>query len=96
MDRRGQWDLAPAYDLCHAEGSDLTRRHQLSVNGKTEGFERTDLKALARFAGLPRGAERRVLDEVLAAFAAWPALAAELGVPDPLVAHVTRTLRRAW
>ncbi|MBL8722957.1 MAG: type II toxin-antitoxin system HipA family toxin [Planctomycetes bacterium] len=96
MDRRGQWDLAPAYDLCHAEGSAFTARHQLSLNGKTAGFTRDDLQQLADYAGLPRGRERRLLERVVAAFAGWRALAEELGVPEPLVAHVSRTLRLQW
>jgi serine/threonine-protein kinase HipA len=96
MDRRGQWDLAPAYDLCHAEGSAFTARHQLSLNGKTAGFTRDDLQQLADYAGLPRGRERRLLERVVAAFAGWRALAEELGVPESLVAHVSRTLRLQW
>ncbi|HEX5054580.1 MAG TPA: type II toxin-antitoxin system HipA family toxin [Planctomycetota bacterium] len=96
MDRRGAWDLAPAYDLCHAEGSAFTSRHQLGVNGKTGGFDLADLRHLADVAGLPRRRERIVLDEVLAAFAGFGELAEGLGVPAPLVAHVTRTLRTAW
>lgn len=96
MDRKGRWDLTPAYDLCHSEGSDFTARHQLSVNGKLTGFTRDDLASLADHAGLPRGRERRVLDEVLAAFAQWPQLARDLAIPAPLVQHVTRTLRLSW
>jgi hypothetical protein len=57
---------------------------------------RADLKELADHAGLPRRRERRLLDEVVAAFAGWPALAAELGVPQRLVQHVQRTLRLSW
>jgi serine/threonine-protein kinase HipA len=96
MDRRGRWDIAPAYDLCHAEGSDFTRRHQLSIAGKTGDFTLADLKELADHAGLPRGRERRLLDEVVAAFAGWPQLAADLGVPKRIVDHVQRTLRLSW
>jgi serine/threonine-protein kinase HipA len=96
MDRHGRWDIAPAYDLCHAEGSDFTARHQLSIAGKTTGFTRADLKELADHAGLPRGRERRLLDEVVAAFAGWQALARELGVPQRLVQHVQSTLRLSW
>lgn len=96
MDRAGQWSLGPAYDLCHAEGSDFTRDQQLSLNGKTNGFEREDLKQLAEYAGLPRGRDKQILEEVLAAFALWPDLAEELAIPHQLRAHVMRTQRLSW
>ena len=96
MDRSGAWSLTPAYDLCHAEGSDFTRNHQLSINGKTNGFTRDDLKQLADYAELPRGRDKAILEQVVEAFATWRELATELGVPAPLVEHVTRTLRLSW
>ena len=96
MNRKGRWDLAPAYDLCHAEGSAFTNRHQLGIKGKTTGFDRADLRHLADVAGLPRNRDRAILDEVLSAFARFQRLADDLGVPSPLVEHVTRTLRTSW
>ncbi|MBA3069163.1 MAG: type II toxin-antitoxin system HipA family toxin [Hyphomonas sp.] len=96
MDRKGNWDLAPAYDLCHAEGSDFTRFHQLSLNGKTTGFSRDDIKGLARYAGLPRGRDKHILEQTVAVFAGWKETAEALGVPDKLRSHVQRTLRLEW
>ncbi|MFO1076594.1 MAG: type II toxin-antitoxin system HipA family toxin [Planctomycetota bacterium] len=96
MDRSGAWGITPAYDLCHAEGSAFTSRHQLSIDGKTGGFDKQDLRHLADVAGLPRRRELVVLDEVLAAFAGFRELAEGLGVPAPLVQHVVRTLRTEW
>lgn len=96
MDREGNWDIAPAYDLCHSEGSDFTRFHQLSLNGKTSGFQRADIKSLARFAGLPRGRENLILERTIEAFAGWQRIARELGIPRPLEDHVSRTLRLNW
>ncbi|QDV06724.1 putative DNA-binding transcriptional regulator [Planctomycetes bacterium Poly30] len=96
MDRGGRWSLSPAYDLCHSEGSDFTRHHQLSLNGKTNGFDRADLKALAEYADLPRSRDKHILQEVCDAFAGWEALAKELGVPAPLQEHVLKTLRLTW
>lgn len=93
MDRNGEWSLAPAYDLCHAEGSAFTRFHQLGINGKTTDFTRADLKHLAEYAGLPRGRERVVLERTVAAFEKWHQLAEELGLPSALQQHVARTLR---
>ena len=96
MDRQGQWSLSPAYDLCHAEGSDFTRHHQLSINGKLNDFTRSDLKALANFAGLPRGREKAILEQVVEAFRGWRELADREGVPERLITHVTSTLRLNW
>jgi len=93
MDRQGNWDLSPAYDLCHAEGSQFTRNHQLSINGKTNGFERSDLKHLAQYAGLPRGSEKQIIQRTVEAFSKWKAIATDIAVPAKLQDHVLGTLR---
>jgi len=96
MDRQGNWDLSPAYDLCHAQGSEFTRNHQLSINGKTNGFTLADIKHLADYAGLPRGRDKRILEQVLSAFSGWRIVADELDIPAALSDHVLRTLRMSW
>lgn len=96
MNRQGHWGLSPAYDLCHAEGSDFTRFHQLSINGKTSSFELDDLKQLAAYAGLPRGRYKQVLEQTVDAFSGWAKLSKELGLPKPVHEHVMRTLRLQW
>jgi len=96
MDRQGNWDLSPAYDLCHAEGSDFTRFHQLSINGKTANFVFDDLKHLASYAGLPRGREKQIVEQTVEAFSGWIRISDELDIPGPLKDHVVRTLRLDW
>ena len=96
MDRQGNWDITPAYDLCHAEGSAFTRFHQLSINGKTTDFTIADLKHLAKYAGLPRNREKIVLEQTVDAFSTWQQKARELDIPIPLQEHVLRTLRLDW
>lgn len=96
MDRRGQWSLSPAYDLCHAEGSDFTRHHQLSVNGKVTDFTLADLRGIAEYAGLPRGREKLILQQTLDAFADWKQEAKALEIPKKLRRHVQKTLRLSW
>lgn len=93
MDRNGKWDLSPAYDLCHAEGSTFTRFHQLSINGKTSDFTRADLKHLAEYVGLPQRKDVQILAQVQDAFSTWASTADELGIPEALKKHVLRTLR---
>jgi len=96
MDRKGRWELSPAYDLCHAEGSDFTRFHQLSVNGKTSGFVTEDIKALAKYAGLPRGREKHILAQTVEAFSGWNETALSLDIPSSLKQHVLSTIRLSW
>lgn len=96
MDRLGQWSISPAYDLCHSEGSDFTRHHQLSINGKTHGFDRGDIKHMAEYVGLPRGRDKLILDQVVEAFSGWQKRADEWTIPTSLQQHVQRTLRLNW
>jgi serine/threonine-protein kinase HipA len=96
MGRDGGWDITPAYDLCHSEGSEFTQSHQLSMNGKTNDFVREDITALARYVGLPRSREKQILEQTLEAFASWQEVANQLEIPLPLQKHVTRTLRLKW
>lgn len=96
MDRGGSWDLTPAYDLCHAEGSAFTSHHQLSIAGKTSGFTRADLDQLGDYADLPQGRARTILGEAVEAFARWPNWVRDLEIPKALAAQVQRTLRLSW
>ncbi|MEH6758913.1 MAG: type II toxin-antitoxin system HipA family toxin [Parasphingorhabdus sp.] len=93
MDRKGQWDVSPAYDLCHSEGSNFTKFHQLSINGKTSDFVRQDFKHLAEYAGLPRGRENQILEKTIEAFSTWGDVANELDIPKNLKEWVLRTIR---
>ena len=96
MDRKGNWDIAPAYDLCHAEGSNFTRFHQLRINSKLSNFETSDLKYLAQYARLPRNREKIVLEQTIDAFSTWHKIAKELEIPKTLQKHVLKTLRLKW
>ena len=79
MDGEGRWRLAPAYDLTFARGAGFTRTHQMSFNGKRDGFAPEDLIVVGRAFGLNRNG-RHAIDAVSSALAHWPKLAAEAGV----------------
>ena len=93
MDRQGNWDITPAYDFCHAEGSGFTKSHQLSINNKTSNFTLADLKHLARYARLPRNREKIVLEKTVDVFSNWHKPAKDLAIPKALQDHVLGTLR---
>ncbi len=90
MDRRGQWSLAPAYDLTYAYNPDgaWTSRHQMRMNRKRDGFAREDFTACEEAVSLVRGRGLRMLDEVRQVVAEWPRFAAEAGVPEEWAARI--------
>ena len=80
MDAAGQWQLAPAYDVAYAyqPGNRWTSQHQMSLNGKRDGFTRADLRTVAREMNV-RGADE-LIDDVLTHVARWPEFAAMAGM----------------
>lgn len=97
MDRTGAWSLAPAYDVIWAwqPGNPWLDRHQMSVNGKRDGFTVADLRAVARVAGLKRGRAEAILAEVTAAVAGWREVAEEVGVDERMAEQIARSHRLA-
>ena len=92
MDRAGRWRLSPAYDVTYAwePGHRWVGSHQMTVNGKRDGFERSDLQAVADGASMARGRWAEIVAEVGAAVARWPELAAAARVPEETVARIAR------
>ena len=82
MDRAGRWSLAPAYDLTYSYNPDgrWTNRHQMSIAGKRDDFERADFASVGKVAGLVRGRALGILDEVSEAVAGWAGFAEAAGV----------------
>jgi serine/threonine-protein kinase HipA len=92
MDEQGMWRLAPAYDLTYARGSGYTRYHQMSLNGKRDGFAREDLLAVGATMGVRRDG-RDVIDEVVAALSRWERYAGEALVPPGRIREIRSALR---
>lgn len=73
MNRRGEWTLAPAYDVTYGYNpyGRWTSSHQMSMNGKRDTFTRDDFRECARAVSLKRGRADTILDEVVAAVRRW-------------------------
>jgi serine/threonine-protein kinase HipA len=85
MDRRGQWSLAAAFDVTYAfnPSGRWTSSHQMTINGKSDGFSIADFRACGAAAGLKRRQAEAILDEVASIVSRWPDYAEEAGVrPD--------------
>lgn len=98
MDRRGAWRLSPAFDLSYAYNPSgaWTNRHQMSLNGRREGFERADLLAFAARADIKKAQAGRMIERVREAVARWPRFAEEAGVPAETAAQIGRAHRLDW
>lgn len=84
MDKLGNWVLSPAYDMTYAFNptGDYTSSHQMSLNGKRDGFVREDIVALASLAGVKPKKANQMIDTVLDSFNQWPQLAKNAGVAE--------------
>ncbi len=95
MDRSGVWRLSPAFDITWSYNPDgeWTSRHQMSINGKRDGFDFADLEACARTASINRGHVGRIFDEVREAVLRWPVFADAAGVDARWRDQIGATLR---
>ena len=95
MNRRGEWRLSPAFDISYAwnPSGEWAGRHQMSVNGKRDGFEREDLLALAEVADIKTPRAHQMIDRVIEAFRRWPDIAADAGIPDEQIMKIQKSQR---
>jgi len=92
MDQRGKWTLSPAYDLTYSynPAGDWTSTHQMSLNGKRDGFSLGDLLDFSGLCDLRPARARLVVTEVLDAVRAWKEFATVAQVPDETALDIAR------
>jgi serine/threonine-protein kinase HipA len=90
-----KWRLSPAFDIAYSykPGSPWVDSHQLSLNGKREGFERSDLLAVATLIGNFSRQAPKIIEQVLAVVSQWSHYASQAGVFTALQAEVQANLR---
>jgi serine/threonine-protein kinase HipA len=84
MDQAGRWSLAPAFDVSYSynPAGAWTDRHQMTLNGKRDGFTAADFTACAATALMKRGCAAVILEEVRAAVIRWPEFAEQARVAE--------------
>jgi serine/threonine-protein kinase HipA len=95
MDKSGRWSLSPAFDMTYSYNPQgrWTGSHQMSLNGKRDGFVLEDFRAAARAVSMKRGRAAVILGEVQAVFARWPEYAGAAGVPGHWQEAIAGNLR---
>jgi serine/threonine-protein kinase HipA len=98
MNKRGEWSLAPAFDVTYSynPSGSWTATHQMTLNGKRDGFTLEDFEACAKAALMKRGRAARIIDEVHTAVKRWPEFAAQARLADDWRDRIQDTHRLAF
>lgn len=95
MDSSGRWSLSPAFDVVYAYNpdGDWTNEHQMSLAGKTDGFELEDLLTFGKFADLKAGEIKTMIEEIKEAIGSWEKHCDVAGVPNEIAQRAMRGFR---
>lgn len=87
----GQWELAPAYDICHAyqPGHQWVSQHALSINNKRSNITKEDLLVVEPSIKTKKGLE--IIDEIAEQVNNWQKYAKEVGVAKKLREEIEHT-----
>ncbi len=95
QDKAGRWALAPAFDVTYSYNptGNWTATHQMTINGKRDGFTVADFHACAKGALMKRGRAEAIMEEVRAAVARWPDYAEQAQVANEWRKQIQRNHR---
>jgi serine/threonine-protein kinase HipA len=98
MDKHGNWSLAPAFDVTYSYNPSgaWTASHQMTLNGKRDGFTLADFETCAKAALMKRGRAAAILDEVVAAVQQWPKFAEKAKLTDSLQNKIHKAQRLSF
>jgi serine/threonine-protein kinase HipA len=95
MDKAGRWSLAPAFDVTYSYNPTgaWTATHQMTMNGKQDGFTLADFRACAKSASMKRGRAETIVEEVRAAAVKWSDYAEQAQVMNIWREQIQKNLR---
>ncbi len=96
MKPRGEWRLSPAFDVAYAynPGGSWTSQHQMSLNGKRDHFEFSDLVEFGSFCGLKTKKAESIIRDTHSHVENWPDYAQRAGVPHGEAQKIHSVMRR--
>ena len=95
MNKNGDWSLSPAYDITYSYNPSVayTSKHQMSINGKTDGLFLDDLIVFGSKADLKKAKVKEIVEEIKNVFRLWNVYAQQAGVSDAHKEKVSKGLR---
>ncbi|CAN5427577.1 type II toxin-antitoxin system HipA family toxin [soil metagenome] len=94
LKKGGQWELAPAYDICHAYQPNhrWVSQHALSINGKRTNITKEDLMVIGK--SIINKKAEAVINEICNTVSQWKNFADEVKVSAKLRDEIDSTLIR--
>ncbi|MCK4565288.1 MAG: type II toxin-antitoxin system HipA family toxin [Verrucomicrobia bacterium] len=95
MDKSGCWSLSPAFDVTYSfqPTGQWTSVHQMTLNGKRDGFTLEDFKSCANAASMKRGRAETIINEVREVVGRWQEYAEASRVAPDHRDRIQATLR---
>jgi serine/threonine-protein kinase HipA len=96
MNKRGEWRLSPAYDVTYSynPSGEWTSSHQMSVNGKRDGFVLDDLLACGAMADVSERRVRAIVGEVAEVLKTWSQYADDAGIEASWATKIGASFRK--
>ena len=93
LQKGGRWELAPAYDVCHAYKPDhqWVSQHSLSINGKRKGITKNDLLVIGKSIRCKQASI--IIEEIESIIMNWKKFANEVGVSAKLRDAIDTTIK---
>lgn len=95
MDQSGEWKLSPAFDVNYSynPGGEWTGQHQMSLNGKRDGFQLEDLLEFAKTASIKPARARSLISRVRDVVSNWSDYANEAGIDRDILRKIGNSHR---
>jgi len=90
-----QWRLSPAFDLAYSfkPHSPWVSSHQMTINGKRDGFSRDDLLLVSEHIGNFKKEAKKIIDEVSLVVSNWNSYADRAGVFQTFISEIKKNHR---
>ena len=95
MDRRGIWTLSPAYDLTYSYNptNSWISKHQMSLNGKTENINETDLLQFGKNIGLSSAFCKKAIEKIKTVLVNWPQYAEKTNIEEERMTEIAQEIQ---
>ena len=92
MDKRGNWQLSPAYDITFSynPAGRWTSTHQMSMNEKVDDFTLDDFNQCGKTALLKRGRAKIIVEEITDVVSQWKYFADQVAISSTWAKEVAK------